>query len=191
LEYRIKGPGRNATGFTLLELCIVIILMAILASFTVPRFYMITEVNLRTSTRRLAQTLRLVSTMATSKARPYLVKLDSAGTYDPVLGRNIFHINEEATTQIGGNPATKTKCFQLKDGVYFKDIEPLTESGQLQEKGEMNYAYSPRGITEPMLIRLGDKKGRFYTLILSRYGGSVELRPGRIEYKDYIKELLE
>ena len=209
MEYRIKdpalvnnrraGPGKKATGFTLQELCIVIILMAILATFTVPRFYMVTEINLRTSTRRLAETLRLISTKATSTSRPYLVKLDldkkkycyAAGTFDPILGREIFHINEKATTVVGANPETRTKCFDLKEGVYFKDIEPLTESGQLQEKGEMSYTYSPRGITQPMLIRLGDKKGRFYTLVLSRYGGNVEIRPGRIEYKDYIKELLE
>ena len=211
MEYRIKGPAlrqnkragpnKKAPGFTLLELCIVIILMAILATFTVPRFYMITEINLRTSTRRLAETLRLVSTMATSTARPYRVKLDldkkkycyTSGTFDPVTGSRIYHFpdDKESSIQFGSDPNIRSKCFQLEEGVYFKDVEPLTESGYRQEKGSLFYEYSPRGVTESLLIRLGDKKGRFYTLIVNRYGGSVELRKGRVEYKDYIKELLE
>ena len=42
-----------------------------------------------------------------------------------------------------------------------------------------------------MMIRLGDKQGRFYTLILSRYGGGVEVRKGRWEFKDYYEDLFE
>ncbi len=191
---------RKAQGFTLLELCIVIILMAIMTTFTAPRLFMITEINLRTSTRRLAETLRLISSKATNTSRPYSIQYDldkhkycfAAAAFDAGTGQWVARISDGPDPK--NSPAaavTPSKCFPLKDGVFFKDIEPLTESGQEQQNGRLSTWYSPRGITDPLLIHLGDKQGRFYTLILSRYGGKVVVRQGRWSYKDYIQELLE
>ncbi len=186
-------------GFTLLELCIVIILLAIMTTFTVPRTFMITEINLRTSTRKLAETLRLISSKATNTSRPYSIKYDldkhkycfAAASFDAGTGQWVAQITDGSNKKSSSAPAAQTKCIPLKDGVFFKDIEPLAESGQEQQKGHLSTWYSPRGITDPLLIHLGDKQGRFYTLILSRYGGKVEIRSGRWSYNDYIKELLE
>ncbi len=190
---------KEARGFTLLELCIVIILLAIMTTFTVPRLFMITEINLRTSTRKLAETLRLISSKATNSSRPYSIVYDldkhkycfAAATFDAGAGQWIAQITDGTGPKNITDAATQSTCVPLKEGVFFKDIEPLTESGQEQQKGQLSTWYSPRGITDPLLIHLGDKQGRFYTLILSRYGGKVEVRQGRLAYKDYIQELLE
>lgn len=190
---------RSTQGLTLIELGIVMLLMAILASFSIPRLFMITEVNLRTATRRLAETLQLTSAMATNTSRPYVVQYDmdkgryctTAAQLDPATGRWVARFSDESVELVGGDALSKAKCFSLKDGVFFREIEPLRGTEEKQEKGKLSHWYSPRGITDPMMIRLGDKQGRFYTLILNRYGGGVEVRKGRWEFKEYYEDLFE
>jgi len=85
----------------------------------------------------------------------------------------------------------KTRCFSLKDGVYFKEIQPLLGPEKKYEKGKLPEWFSPRGVADPLMILLGDQKGRFYTLFVQRFGGRADLRPERLEYKDYLREVLE
>ena len=209
MEYPIRGSHRTdrrppigrgvAPGLTLIELGIVMLLMAILASFSIPRLFMVTEINLRTATRHLAETLQLLSSMATNTSRPYVVQYDmdkgkycyTAARFDAGTGRWVARFEDESIEVVETDTLSTTKCFELKDGVYFREIEPLRGTEEKQEKGKLSHWYSPRGITDPLLIRLGDKQGRFYTLILSRYGGGVEIREGRLEYKQYYEDLLE
>lgn len=194
----VTGEG-SVRGLTLIELGIVMLLMAILASFSIPRLFMITEINLRTATRRLAETLQLVASMATNTSRPYVVQYDmdkgrycyTAARFDAGTGRWIAQFADESVEQVETDILATTKCFELKDGVYFREIEPLRGTEKKQEKGKLSHWYSPRGMTDPLMIRLGDKQGRFYTLILSRYGGGVEIREGRLEYKEYYEDLFE
>jgi len=192
--------GRASTqGLTLIELTIVLLLMAILASFAIPRLLMVTEVNLRTSTRKLAETLRLVSSMATRHSSPFGIRYDmdkqkycyTRCRFNPTTGEWVTLFGDESAEVIETDASLKTKCFTLKDGVYFKEIETLSGVEQKQQKGTLTHHYSPRGITDPLLIHLGDKKGRFYTLFLNRYAGRVEIRNGKWTYKDYLQELLE
>ena len=196
-----KAAAREGSsrGLTLIELGIVMLLMAILASFSIPRLFMITEINLRTATRRLAETLQLVSSMATNTSRPYVVQYDmdksrycyTAARFDAATGRWIAQFADESIETVDTDILATTKCFELKDGVYFRELEPLLGAEKKQEKGKLSTWYSPRGMTDPLMIRLGDKQGRFYTLIVSRYGGDVEIREGRLEYKDYYEDLFE
>lgn len=192
------GRG-SAQGLTLIELGIVMLLMALLASFSVPRLFMITEINLRTSARRLAETLKLTSAMATNTSRPYVFQYDldegtyctTAARFDAGSGTWVAQFTDESIEIVGEDTLSKTKCFHLKDGVFFREIEPLRGTEEKQEKGKLSHWYSPRGITDPLMIRLGDKQGRFYTLIVSRYGGGVDVREGRWEYKDYYEDLFQ
>jgi hypothetical protein len=160
---------------------------------------MITEINLRTTTRRLAETLQLISSTATNTARPYVIQYDmdkgkycyTAAQFDAGTGRWVAQFADESIEVVETDTLATTKCFELKDGVYFREIEPLRQEDEKQEKGKLSHWVSPRGITDPLMIRLGDKQGRFYTLILSRYGGAVEVRKGRWEYKEYYEDLFE
>ncbi len=209
MESEITGSDRTAggtrtvrdprQGLTLIELGIVMLLMAILASFAVPRLLMVTGVQLRTSARRLADTLQLTSAMATNTSRPYVVQYDldkgryctTAARFDAGSGKWVAQFTDPSIKVVDTDTLTKTKCFTLKDGVYFRQIEPLRGSGEKQEKGTLSHWYSPRGITDPMIIWLGDKQGRFYTLILNRYGGRVEVRKGKWTFKEYYEDLFE
>ena len=186
------GTGAPSAGITLIELTIVIVLMAILASFAVPRFFMITEINLRTATRTLAETLREVSALATNLSKPFVVQYDldkgkycyQLAAFDTATGKWVVRITDEEVEQIGEAPYAGTKWYTLKDGVFFKDIETLSGTEKKVEKGVLDQWFQPRGIIDPLVIHLGDRKGRSYTVILNRYGSNVDLRKGRWEYKD-------
>ncbi len=197
--FRTATKLDSTRGLTLIELGIVMLLMAILASFSIPRLFMITEVNLRTSARRLAETLQLTSAMATNTSRPHVVRYDldkgkyctTAARFDAATGRWVARFTDESVEIVGEDALSKEKCFGLKDGVYFREIESFRQDEEKQEKGSLSHWYSPRGITDPLMIRLGDKQGRFYTLILSRYGGRVEVREGRWEIEEYYEDLFK
>jgi len=191
------GHGRD--GLTLIELGIVLLVMGIIASFAFPRLQMITEANLRTSARNLSETLGLLSSMAITHSRPYgvLYDLDKqrycyvAAREDPETGTWQVAFSDDEKVEVVGDPQTATRCFNLKDGVYFKDIETPEGVETKQEKGRLTHLFSPRGIAESLVIHLGDKKGRYYSILLHRYGGRVEVQEGKWAYKDYVQQILQ
>jgi len=194
-----RGSSPGQEGLTLIELGIVILVMGVVASFAVPRLLMITEVNLRTSARKLAETLGLLSSMAITHSRPYgvLYDLDKqrycyvAAREDPESGAWQVIFTDDEKTEVVGDPLAATRCFNLKEGVYFKDIETPEAVERKQEKGRLTHLFSPRGIAESLVIHLGDKKGRYYSILLHRYGGRVEVREGKLAYKDYVQQILQ
>ena len=208
MESRIIPPGSSLhqrtkktfpRGITLIELTIFLVLMGILASFVVPRLSMVTEINLKSSARTLAETLLEISALSTNLSTPYVVQYDldekkycyKRAYFDPATGIWSVQFADEKVEEVGPDPYAKTRCFNLKEGVYFKDIETLTGTEKRYEKGLLPQWFSPRGVTEPLVIHLSDRKGRFFTLFLNRYGGKVDIRKGRWEYKEYLKELTE
>lgn len=173
--------------------------MAVLASFAVPRFFMITQINLRTSARNLAETLLEVSAMATNFSTPFVVQYDmdkqrycyKQAVFDTTTGVWTVLFADDTTEELTVDAHARTRCFSLKDGVYFKEIQTLMGTEQTLEKGKLTAWFSPRGVADPLVILLGDRKGRFYTLFVQRYGGRADLRSGRWSYTDYLKEILE
>lgn len=186
-------------GFTLIELTFVLLLLAILSAFSIPRFFVITEINLRTSARNLAQTLLQVSAMATNFSTPYVVQYDmdknrtcfKQADYNAGSGAWSVVFPDDPDREVVADPNARTRCVSLKDGVYFKEVRSLSGTERTYEKGSLPAWFSPRGLTDPMVIVLGDRKGRFYTLFVPRYGGRVTVRSGRLEYREYLREILE
>jgi Tfp pilus assembly protein FimT len=188
-----------AAGVTLIELTFVLLLMGILASFAVPRFFMISEINLKTSARNLAETLLEVSALATNFSAPFVIQYDmdkqkycwKQARYDQATGTWTALFTDDTTQEVTGDPYGKTRCTTLKEGVYFKEIQTLLGTERKNEKGKVTEWFSPRGVADPLVILLGDRKGRFYTLFIQRYGGRTEIRSGRWEYKEFLREILE
>jgi prepilin-type N-terminal cleavage/methylation domain-containing protein len=202
LEFTVENPGIETVskkkngyeaGLTLIELSIVLLIVALLYSFAIPKIYIITEVNLRTSARKLAETIRLVQSFSVTQTRQYMVQYDmDKGTYayaqgtEDVLGK-WHYVFQENTKESKEASSFLSKTFPLGQGVFFQDIYDLVK-GEKYDKGEIRTEFSPRGITTPLLIHLGDNKSRFYTLLVDRYGGKVTLRKGNLTYSDLFSE---
>jgi type II secretion system protein H len=202
LEFAIRNPriGQGAIlprtrasqkGLTLIELTIVLLIVAILYTFASPKIRILTEVNLRTSARRLTETIRVVQSSSITHASQYLMRFNiDAGTYafqrgDEIApGRWQFLIEEKDKAAEGATSAPRETTFKLPAGVFFQDISDIARQ-QRYDKGEVRTEFSPGGLTNPMLIHLGDNKSRFYTLLVDRYGGRVTLRKGNLSYPDF------
>lgn len=196
---RSASPSRGERGLTLIELSIVLLVMAILVGIAFPRILAITDVNLRTSARRLAETLEILSSRAVAHGRPFGVLYDldkqrycwAGAREDPDTGEWVAVISEDEKTETLGDPLAATRCQALKNGVFFRDIETPEGAERVQGKGRLTHFFSPRGTAESLVIHLADKKGRHYSVFLHHYGGRVEVRQGKVSYKDYVQELLE
>lgn len=191
----------SARGLTLIELTILLLILGILYSLAMPKLYILTDVNLRTSARRLAETLRVVQSNAIAHASQYVVRFDiEKGTYgyqqgtEYAPGRWVFLLkNMDGTGEKSSreeelrSPTPVEKTFRLEKGVFFQDIyDPV--SGEKHDKGEIRTEFSPRGIATPALIHIGDSKSRYYTIAIERYGGRVILRKGNLTYEDLLSE---
>lgn len=196
---RYAPPAREEKGLTLIELSIVLLVMATIVGIAFPRILVLTDVNLRTSARRLAETLELLSSRAVAHGRPFGVLYDldkqrycwAGAREDPDTGEWVAVFSEDEKTEILGDPLAATRCQALKDGVVFHDIETPEGAERVQEKGRLAHFFSPRGTAESLVIHLADKKGRKYSVFLHHYGGRVEVRQGKVSYKDYVQQLLE
>lgn len=198
LIHRARARNRPA-GLTLIELSIVLLVLAVLAAIAFPRIMVLTDINLRASARRLAETLGLLSSLAVAHARPFGVLYDlderrycwSGAREDPDTGEWAIVFSKDQKSEVLADPLAVTRCQALKDGVFFRDIESPEGAERVQEKGQLTHVFSPRGTAESLVIHLADRKGRNYSVFLHRYGGRVEVRQGKVSYKDYVQEMLD
>jgi len=78
--HRIPGAwAHSRAGFTILELAIVLVVLAVLSSFTIPAWFDRPEVTLDNATRLLARDLRDVQNRAALYQETLLVHLDENG----------------------------------------------------------------------------------------------------------------
>ena len=86
------GRRRAARGFTLIEICVVLLLIVLLVGVLVPSFESaLVEYKLRADSRRLALLVKIAANRAIDENRPFLLTLDSGAVeLRPVgLGREV------------------------------------------------------------------------------------------------------
>src|SRR3990172_3164096 len=103
---------RDQKGFTLIELVVVIFLVGIFLLVAVPKFEDITEVNIKSASRRLSGTIRYLYSEAAFKKKVYKLAFD--------IDRNEYWIEVLDGNEfvIPNDPFLGRK--QLPTGVYFK-----------------------------------------------------------------------
>jgi len=167
----------NKKGFTLIELTVVILIMAAFFLVAIPKFKDITEVNIKSASRRLSGTIRYLYSEAAFKKRVYklVFDIDRGEYWIEVLDGNEFVIPDD--------PFLNRK--QLPTGVYFKDIKTERSFGKTLDGSEQFILFMPTGFVEPAVIHLGTEKGVYYTIATKPYtGGTIVLN----EYVDLLKQ---
>src|SRR5262245_4220151 len=116
---------RNKSGFTLLEVIIVIIIVGVLASLALPRFFSTVEYS------RATEAMQALATVRQSVERCYLMRssyancnsfttldVDDPGnspnshfTYAIVSGANTYTVTATRNTRDGGNGGTVSVAF--------------------------------------------------------------------------------
>ncbi len=163
-------------GFTLIELTVVVLLIGAFFLVAIPKFKDITEVNIKSASRRLSGTIRYLYSEAAFKKKVFKLSFDiDRGEYwTEVLEGNEFIIPSD--------PILGRK--QLPAGVYFKDISTGRNLGKAIDGDENFILFMPIGLVDPAVIHLRTEKDVNYTIATKPYtGGTIVID----EYVDLFK----
>lgn len=161
------APAARRSGFSILELLVVLTLMAILAAISVPalRRWQAT-LPLEQSAAAIQQLAARVRLGALRSGRPALLTLDSSGIlFTPTVS----------------SPANREVLpLRLPEGIR---CEPLSgNSGQLsrllRSDGGVELVFHPDGTAAPASLFLRDQAGRSLGLIIRRLNGGVSVVHG-------------
>ncbi len=160
---------KDKNGFTLIELAVVIVLVGAFLLVAIPKFKSITEVNIKSASRRLSGTIMYLYSEAVFRKTIYKLAFDiDRGEYwIQILDGNEFRVPTD-------DPLLGRK--KLPNGVYFKDIITQRSLGKsVNGKGEF-ILFLPTGFVEPAVIHLETEGGVEYTIATKPYtGGTIVL----------------
>ena len=160
---------RRRQAFTLIELAVVALILAIAASLAVPRLGGggLLGRRLRSAATRLAVFMDRARDRAVSFHRTHYVVLRlRTGQYD-LLG---------AAEPDG--PLETVASGRLPEGVRFETARLAGQIGVLGD--EVRLAFAPEGWMDDATIVLADEKGDAFTVAVSNAEGRVEVSEGRI-----------
>ncbi len=127
--------NKKATGFTLLELLVVIFILSVITALVIPSFYGSGEGRLKSEAGKIASLLRYLNDTAISRKETYFLTL---------------------------NLDTKIAKWETPEGKYSEKFESLitlsTTSSKNVSKGEITLFFNPLGLQENLIVTLKDKE---------------------------------
>ncbi len=173
------GPWNNR-GFTLLELIVVMVLIALTTSLALPQVanFLYAD-HLKASVRKLVGLIARSSQLAQERQAPHLLK------YIERERRFVLEPEKRSETngRIGRNPGTgkerKDGELRLADSITVRDVWSLY--GGLKPGGEMVVRFNGSGYVEPTVIHLREEGRKDFSLVLSPFLGSVQVMDGYVD----------
>ncbi len=174
--FQVEKLNVKSRGFTLIELLLVILLVGSLLYISFPKFQDLTDVHLKSTSRKLSALIRYLYNESAFKKKIYKLVFD-------------FETNEYWVEVLVGNeyivdrdPVLRKK--KLPIGLYFKDV--ITERNDIKTLNEKEeyILFLPTGFVEPAVIYLGTDDGEFYTIATKPYTGGTKVFD---EYVEIIK----
>ena len=164
-----RVSGKTDAGFTLLELLLVIVIMAVTSMMVVPSYFSAVSVSIDDEGKRLAQLLRLASEEATLAGNTFRVRFRQHSYQFQSADR------EGAWQTLQDQPY---QPYQLPEGVQIVEINPavpLTEDVNGETKGTepvlADILLLPEGVSQIADIVLATEPANSRHLI-------IRLRPG-------------
>lgn len=156
---------KNEKGYTLIELIVVIVLIGLLMSFTIPRFQdsLFTD-NLKGTTRNMVGLIHSLREDAISEQRSYYLWFD--------LEMNRYWVTYSDMTE-GEKLIARDESSHLSSGVEIREIRFSDENRAM--RGEVSIHFDKKGYVQPTEIHLGSDDGREFTLVLSPFLREVEI----------------
>lgn len=162
------GKSNRAAGFTLIELVVVVALLALFATLTVPLFSSTGTGKLGYSARRLSGTIKYLFNEAALSGREHRLVYN--------LDRQTYRARlVEADGEIVDLPGLGRET-RLAGEVRFRDLQ-LPGRGTFTS-GEVTVRIHPQGWLEETVIHLQDPPGAEMTLHVMPLTGTAEIREG-------------
>lgn len=149
---RISRAGISSnTGFTLLELIVVLFVVSLIAAVVLPSFAGFGESKLNSEAREIASVLRYVSDSAGSRKETLPMKFD--------LDKNVVSWKEPE--------GDKTRRFDDMTGITTQSLGRVSH-------GEVIFFFEPLGIRENLSVHIG-KGDKNLTVTLNHLSGRVKI----------------
>jgi type II secretory pathway pseudopilin PulG len=163
---------RKSTGYTLIELTVVIFLIGLTLALTVPRFRasLLTD-NLKKTVRRVVGTVRTLRNDAIREHKVYRLHFDLASNR---VWADSADMTEEGVTE------ARDQGLELPEGVRIMDV--WRSNAGKETGGEATIHFSTKGYIEPSAIHLEADDGRQVTLVLSPFLGRVKVFEKYVEF---------
>ncbi|MDY0299962.1 MAG: prepilin-type N-terminal cleavage/methylation domain-containing protein [Trichlorobacter sp.] len=165
--------NHNNSGFTLLELVVVVAILSLVMLLVIPRLPASGESALRTSTRQLAAQLRYLNERAAiGKIGNHRLRVDLDEQKIEIVRRSVT--GEEVPPDdlaLTRNP--------LLEGVTITDIH--TERHGTVKEGIVRIGYGASGLSEALLFHLQAENGAATTIQALPVNGIVRIAEGYLE----------
>ncbi len=160
---------RPSSGFTLLELVVVLVILAGVAALVAPRLVFLQDMALRNSSRRVVTLLRYLDERAVATKRYYRLKINLDEKRIAVV--QLTPLGEE---QQPDDPFLQRN--PLSDGVGIIDVT-TNRLGKTAD-GSVSIPYGPGGLGEPFLLHLGAIDKKQFTIQALPVSATVRLAEG-------------
>jgi hypothetical protein len=163
---------RSPSGYTFVELCVVLVLAGLMASLAIPRFNaaLFTD-DLKTSVRKLAGTVKGLKNEAVRERTTYRLHLDMTSDrlwYDSEL--------------MDRDEARERNRARLPEGIHILDVHCLGD--EKKAGGDAVIHIDPKGYMQPAVIHVGSDGGDAYTLVLTPFLEKIGIMNGYVSFED-------
>jgi general secretion pathway protein H len=159
-------------GFTLIEIAVVLVIIAMVTLLVLPRLPSSDGENLKISARTLASTLRYLQERAATSGIGYYVALAPGSE-----SVKIIEIGADGSDKEPSDPILQKS--PLKEGVIVADVR-IPRLGKVSE-GQLRLHVGVGGIRDFVTIHLLSAAGKFSTVMAFPAGGKVKVYEGYIE----------
>ena len=166
---RFACSPRTARGFTLLELTITLVILAIAVSFLIPRLRDAESAALESSAARLAVTTRYVYEEAAFRRRPMRLNLD--------LDKHAYWVSvlndDTDDPEFVMDDSAISRPVVLPGGVAFADV--ILPALGLVHEGLVFAEFFPEGYADPLVVHLTNARHEFATLAIEPLTGRTRV----------------
>jgi len=160
-----KRQASGESGFTMLELIVVMLILALVATISIPALSRGTSIlNLQTASRDVLNTFRFAREKAVTEQTTMLL----------VVGR------KERKLELANILGESARAYTLPDGI---NIQRMERAGSEVSEDTMIVRFTPNGNLESVGIRLASDRGARMQIISDPLGGGARVEPVWEDYK--------
>ncbi|MBW1817302.1 MAG: hypothetical protein JRJ60_09085 [Deltaproteobacteria bacterium] len=161
---------RSPSGYTFIELCVVLVLAGLMVVLAVPRFNaaLFTD-DLKTSVRKLVATIKVLKNEAVRERVVYRLHLD-------MTSNRVWYDSE----LMDRDEAPERNAARLPEGIHILDVHCV--GGEKTAGGESVIHIDPKGYVQPAVIHVGSDRGEVYTLVLTPFLEKIGILEGYVSF---------
>ncbi len=163
------------SGFTLLELSIVILVIGIVFALIIPRLGTLTDYDLNVSCRRLAGTVRYLFHLASVNRTIYRLNYD-------VKNNEYWITYRDENLEFVSDPSSLDRKVRLPKDVFFEDVVILGRE-KFQE-GQTQTQFFPKGLVEETFVHLKDSRGRQASIHILPLAARVKIYDRYVDFEN-------